>query len=721
MEILSRLLQCALRENMIKGVRVAHTSLQITHAMYADDLVIMGDVGEEEVYALQTVLHKFAKASGLCINPHKSRLWFSKACATHEVIRVQMAWCAREVEGEEKYLGIVLSTKGDTKRNGILLLEKIKSKLTGWKSNLLSYAGRLVLIKAVLMSLPVYAMALEMLPKGIIKDINRIIAKFFWGKTNQNRYMAMVGWQRICKPFEEGGLGVKDLEKFGEALFQKVVWSLMADEEKLWVRVCKSKYYPLVGFWRAQKSGGSSKLWGQVLKKREFFADQVRWRLGNGQKANALSQPWFATWSVQQLATQTDRKLKVCSLLEENTGEWNIQEISRLFQPNQVQSIVMETTKPNPQSEEDKLLWLKTRTGRYTVKEGYKELIQGGNQVSINQTVDWNLLWKCNSITPKVKLFLWRLLNKGLPLGVNMHTRITSFSPTCQRCHEENEYEMHCLFFCQTSRQVWFGSPLGIRVHELPLNIARTVSQIMGSLDDDGKRLFAVTMWELWKERNKTVIEHKPFKPPEVLQRVRALWGPCNEYMLPVHPKPQRSEKDKYEYNSMGWQVIMDASWDTSNSAGGAFLVYEKGLLHSIGMHCFQVQDPFHAEATILREAVKHMYETLQLPNNTKVQFFSDCLNLVTSVNQGEYMDLPAWRAERMIRELVSQMEERGAGMTLQHVQRPAVRQAHDLANTARRRRINYQGPLNMAPQQESTVLLVMDDNFYQRVLEAPP
>ncbi|KAJ1694266.1 hypothetical protein LUZ63_010964 [Rhynchospora breviuscula] len=273
----------------IKGVKVAHTSSQVSHAVYADDLVIMGEVGEEEVQALNTLLLNFAQASGLCINPHKSGLWFTKACSSQEIIRVQRAWSARRVDGEERYLGIMLGQKGDVKRNGMVLPEKIRSKLAGWKSIMLSYAGRLVLIKAVLMSMPVYAMALEMLPKGIIRDINRLIAKFFWGKVSQDRYMALVGWQRVCKPYEEGGLGVKDLETFGEALFQKVVWSLMADEEKIWVKICKSKYYPMVGFWRAQNTGRCSKMWNQVIKKRDFFVNQVEWRIGNGKKVNAVS------------------------------------------------------------------------------------------------------------------------------------------------------------------------------------------------------------------------------------------------------------------------------------------------------------------------------------------------------------------------------------------------------------------------------------------------
>ncbi|KAJ3691695.1 hypothetical protein LUZ61_020859 [Rhynchospora tenuis] len=75
---------------------------------------------------------------------------------------------------------------------------------------------------------------------AILQDYNKYNN---WGKTGQDRYMAFISWKKICKPLEEGGLGVKHLESFGQALFLKIVWSVMAEEDKLWV----TKYCPTVG------------------------------------------------------------------------------------------------------------------------------------------------------------------------------------------------------------------------------------------------------------------------------------------------------------------------------------------------------------------------------------------------------------------------------------------------------------------------------------------
>ncbi|KAJ3699752.1 hypothetical protein LUZ61_003457 [Rhynchospora tenuis] len=643
MEMMSRVLLKTHDEGRLKGVHVAKTSPAITHAIYADDLVIMGDSSEQEIHSFQSILNMFAEASGLCINPQKSKLWFSRGCNENIISRVQQKWGAVRVSSHERYLGIMLDKKGDTKHNGRMLVEKLKGKLAGWKANMLSHAGRLVLIKSVLMSMPVYVMTIQLLPKGILKEINSLLAKFFWGKLDRERYLTFISWKRVCKPIESGGLGVKDIDNFGQALFLKLIWSLMADENKLWVKVCKSKYYPTVGYWRSRRNRRCSKVWNQTLALREVFKEQVLWHLENGKNVTALSQPWFQGWTVQEVASPKDRKIRVSELVDGQTGQWKVDELSRLFQHQQVQQIITSSNKPNPQSEiSDRLVWRLTKSGRYAVKEGYKMLLNVQERAHSITNFEWGIIWKWKNIEPRVKIFLWRLVNKGLPMGVNMHVRMNNLDPICQRCHQESEYEMHCLFFCETSRQVWFGGQLGLRVHDLPLNIDETVQQVMNTLNEDEAKVFAITMWEIWKERNKAVIEKGVFKVQDVIKRVNAKLSadmlaqlPLNRNLVPYNPP-------RYEFDENGWQVLVDASWQVGGKAGGAYVIYDRGKLHSVGLHTMNLDDPFHAEAEVLKNALCHMYESIRVPASQLVQFFSDCLNLVIAVNQADTTDLPS-------------------------------------------------------------------------------
>ncbi|KAJ4771347.1 RNA-directed DNA polymerase (reverse transcriptase)-related family protein [Rhynchospora pubera] len=722
MEILSRLLQQELHVGRLEGVRVARTSPSLTHAIYADDLVIMGDTRPEEIHILSGILHNFAIASGLHINPQKSKLWFSRGCPQEIITQVQTDWGADRVQGEERYLGIMLDEKGDSKRTAIRLLDKLRAKLSGWKSHMLSHAGRLVLIKSVLMSIPVYAMSFQMLPKGVIQEMNKLLAKFFWGKVGQDRYMSFIAWRKVCQPSERGGLGIKDLQCFGESLFMKIVWSLMAEEDKLWVKLCKAKYYPTVGYWRAKNNGGCSKMWGQVIKMKHLFQDQVFWQLGDGEKVTALSQPWFPSWTVQAHATPTERIRKVSSLLQQNTGQWDLNELQHFFQPHQIQEITSLINRPDTQKRKsDRLIWSRTKSGNYSVKEGYKWLTKGDEEHMNETGFDWNLIWKWKNLSPKLKVFLWRLVLKGLPTAANMHTRMQNFDPICQRCLQENEYEMHCLFFCNTSRQVWFGGQLGLRVHDLSLNVSAMLQQVLPNLDENGVKIFAHTMWEIWKERNKAVIEHSVFQPTSVMRRINAGLAAQNQTLITTKRKPNVQQSEKYSFKEEGWQVVVDASWEVAGRAGGAYLVYCKGVLHSVGLTHFNVHDPFHAEAVALKEAMLYFYEEMEMSVNTVVQFFGDCLILVRAVEQGDTMVITSWRATETVEDLVKLLGDTNGKGELRHVKREAVYQAHCLANLARKNSIRFQGQPTTPLQQHGRLTRIIDEQFFQRVQDDPP
>jgi len=56
--------------------------------------------------------------------------------------------------------------------------DRIWNKINSWSSRCLSQAGREILIKSVLQSIPSYLMSMFLLPNSLIKDIEKN-AKFF--------------------------------------------------------------------------------------------------------------------------------------------------------------------------------------------------------------------------------------------------------------------------------------------------------------------------------------------------------------------------------------------------------------------------------------------------------------------------------------------------------------------------------------------------------------
>lgn len=209
MEFLSRLFRFHQQKGDITGLKIARTAPCLTHSMYADDLIIMGTARIQEVRKIKNLLTEFETYSGLGINPDKSTIWFSNVCSEECKQGIIAKLQAKEAGENEKYLGVVIARQAQqADLTHEMLVEKMMSKLAGWKVNILSFAGRVTLIKPVLVAIPVYYMTVAVLPTKTVNEINSLLRKFLWVKLGQDRYMAMVGWHKICLPIEEGGLGI---------------------------------------------------------------------------------------------------------------------------------------------------------------------------------------------------------------------------------------------------------------------------------------------------------------------------------------------------------------------------------------------------------------------------------------------------------------------------------------------------------------------------------
>lgn len=75
----------------------------------------------------------------------------------------------------------------------MFLKEIIIQKLQGWKNRLLNNAGREVLIKPVITSIPTCAMNVFQLPSTWCAEINTMISRFWWGARDGER---KIHWKR---------------------------------------------------------------------------------------------------------------------------------------------------------------------------------------------------------------------------------------------------------------------------------------------------------------------------------------------------------------------------------------------------------------------------------------------------------------------------------------------------------------------------------------------
>ena len=90
--------------------------------------------------------------------------------------------------------------------------DRFDKKLGCWAGKMLSYGDRLVLINSVLTSLPKFLLSFFLLPVGVRKRLDFFRSRFFWQSDQNKRKYRLTKWNIICRPKDQGGLGIELLE-----------------------------------------------------------------------------------------------------------------------------------------------------------------------------------------------------------------------------------------------------------------------------------------------------------------------------------------------------------------------------------------------------------------------------------------------------------------------------------------------------------------------------
>jgi hypothetical protein len=77
----------------------------------------------------------------------------------------------------------------DRTNSFIYLLERIIEILKGWKERFLSVGGKEILLKAIIQSILVFAMAIFQIPKQLCKEMIDAMDSFWWIDMDEQRKM----------------------------------------------------------------------------------------------------------------------------------------------------------------------------------------------------------------------------------------------------------------------------------------------------------------------------------------------------------------------------------------------------------------------------------------------------------------------------------------------------------------------------------------------------
>lgn len=115
----------------------------------------------------------------------------------------------------------------------------------------------------------------------------------------------------------------------------------------------------------------------------------------------------------------------VSELIDLDFAQWNLAPIAHLLTPTETQAI--HAIQLSSDLTTDYLIWSRDRSGNYSVRSGYhfrhsftsRGLTHDPNTShQVNPSV-WTWIWKVNTL-PKIKIFLWRLVNNSLATKDNL-------------------------------------------------------------------------------------------------------------------------------------------------------------------------------------------------------------------------------------------------------------------------------------------------------------
>lgn len=75
-------------------------------------------------------------------------------------------------------------------------------------------------------------MACLPLTNWMSKRFETKLRNFLWKNKEDEKRLALVKWDNVCKPIECGGLGIKKPQWQNEALGAKLVWRLYLESDK---------------------------------------------------------------------------------------------------------------------------------------------------------------------------------------------------------------------------------------------------------------------------------------------------------------------------------------------------------------------------------------------------------------------------------------------------------------------------------------------------------
>ncbi|KAJ0812657.1 putative RNA-directed DNA polymerase [Helianthus annuus] len=540
MEALSCMINGARSAYLIKGIATPNNGPVITHLLYGDDSIVVGEWSKQEVVNIVRVLRCFFICSGLKINIDKSNLFGIGVGVEETKDMASEVGCNPDVL-PFTYLGLKVGANMNRISNWQPVYYIFRNRLAKWKSNMLSIGGRVVLIKSVLESLPCYYFSLYKAPKKVISNLESMVNKFLWGGSIEDRKTHWVAWDRVANHKKDGGLGINKFSEVNISLLSKWGWRYKTEVNCYWRKIIDAFHFSRVGWEGFPIKKTLKGVWNNIVKVLihskvggSFLRNFIQGVFGNGVSIQFWLDPWIIDEPLKLkfpslFRMEAEKKYYVVDRVKSNGSgleflwHWksNLYDSALLSDLLQLRNILKSVQFFN---RKDKWRWSPNSEGIFSVKS-VKRLCYSDRVVSHNFVMDW-----CDWIPDKCNIHMWRAEMEKIPTKVALRKRnILQGDPNYPLCSSADESAEHLLTACYVSSVVWNAVSQWCRIPGIFAFSTKDLLSLHKDLSASDKKkvavqgLIIITCCCLWRARNKLVFSNSPVRIDKIISEIKSI------------------------------------------------------------------------------------------------------------------------------------------------------------------------------------------------------
>jgi hypothetical protein len=255
----------------------------------------------------------------------------------------------------------------------------------------------------------------------------------------------------ICRPKDQGGLGIEVLEMKNKCLLSKWLFKLLT-EEGTWQELLHNKYVKDKMLAQIQVKPTDSPFWKGLMHVKDEFLKRGSFRVGSGSLVRFWEDVWLGETALAHQYPSLynivmHKNVSVHSVLSSrplNIGFRRTLDGSKWdeWMPLCNRLILVQLN-----DEPDRFAWKLTKSGIFTVKSMYEDLM------NYHEHLPTKYLWKLK-VPLKIKIFMWFLRRNVLLTRDNLIKRQWKGSKKCCFCDAEESIE-HLFLSCPLSKIVW--------------------------------------------------------------------------------------------------------------------------------------------------------------------------------------------------------------------------------------------------------------------------